>query len=41
MREFLREVSDFLNECYPILVIVTWLLLVVVLIRLLISGAIR
>lgn len=41
MREFLKDVSEFLNECYPLIVIVTWLLLVVVLIRLLISGAIR
>lgn len=41
MRKFLKDVSEFLNDCYPIIIIVTWLLLVVVLIRLLISGAIR
>lgn len=41
MMDFLRKASEFLNDCYPIIVIVTWLLLVVVLIKLLISGAIR
>lgn len=41
MRKFLKDVSEFLSDCYPLIVIITWLLLVVVLIRLLISGAIR
>lgn len=41
MRDLLKEISDFINDCYPIIVIVTWLLLVIVVIKMLVTGAIR
>jgi len=41
MRRRLREIGEFLTDCFPIIVISTWLLLVIVVIRLLMTGAIR
>lgn len=41
MRDFLREASEFAQECFPIVAIVTWLIIVIILVKLLISGAIR
>lgn len=41
MRELLEEVNDWIREALPIMMVVTWLLVVVLLLRGLYTGAIR
>lgn len=41
MRELLEEVNDWIREALPIMMVVTWLLVVVLLLRGLYTGAIK
>lgn len=41
MRERLEEINDWIRDALPIMMVVTWLLVVVLLLRGLYTGAIR
>ena len=41
MKEWLEEVNDWIREALPIMMVVTWLLVVVLLLRGLYTGAIK
>lgn len=41
MRDWLEEFNDYIREALPIMMVVTWLLVVVLLLRGLYTGAIK
>lgn len=41
MRDKMNEISDCINECMPIVVLVTWLCMVAVVIKILVSPITR
>jgi hypothetical protein len=41
MKDKMKEISDYINECMPIVVLITWLCMVAVVIKILVSPITR
>ena len=41
MKDKMKEISDYINECIPIVVLITWLCMVAVVIKILVSPITR
>ena len=41
MKDKMKEISDSINECMPIVVLITWLCMVAVVIKILVSPITR